>query len=91
MRQVEKIQLSSRKISRRLKIAFNTYQTVLIGTDQFDLMREGLRDLSNLQKIQVPAMVPLAGERITEHLDLISRHFDGDESLPSELTGTFKR
>lgn len=91
VQQVEKIKLSSRKISRRLKIAFNTYQTVLIGTDQFDLMREGLRDLSNLQKIQVPAMVPLAGERITEHLDLISRHFDGDESLPSELTGTFKR
>ena len=92
IKQTEKIQLSSKKITRRLKIAFNTYQTVLIGTDQFDLMREGLRDLSNLQKVQIPAMVPLAGERITEHLDLITRHFNGDDTLPGDLSNSqFKR
>ena len=92
LEQTEKIEISARKITRRLKIAFNTYQTVLIGTDQFDLMREGLRDLSNLQKVQIPAMVPLAGERITEHLDLITRHLEGDERLPGEITESpFKR
>jgi hypothetical protein len=92
IKQTEKIKVSARKITRRLKIAFNTYQTVLIGTDQFDLMREGLRDLFNLQKVQIPAMVPLAGERITEHLDLITRHFEGDERLPGEITNSsFKR
>lgn len=92
IRQTEEIQVSATKISHRLKIAFNTYQTVLIGTDQFDLMREGLRDLSNLQKVQIPEMVPLAGDRITEHLELISRHFDGVETLPGELsTSSLKR
>lgn len=78
-KQAEKIKLAARKVERRFKIAFNTYQTVLIGTDQLELIRAGLRDLSNLQKVQVPDMVPLAGEQVTAHLELLSEQFQGDE------------
>ena len=85
MKQSAEIERTAKKIARRLNIAFNTYQTVLIGTNQFDLMREGLRDLSNLQKIRIPEMVPLAGERITKHLEMITRHFDGDDPISAEL------
>lgn len=85
IKQTEEIKRTAKKISRRLRIAFNTYQTVLIGTNQFDLMREGLRDLSNLQKIQIPAMVPLAGEKITNHLEMITRHFNGEDPISNEL------
>ena len=79
--QSQKIKLAARKVERRFKVAFNTYQTVLIGTDQLELIRAGLRDLSNLQKIQVPEMVPLAGDQVTAHLELLSRDFKGDERL----------
>lgn len=85
IKQSEEIERTANKISRRLQIAFNTYQTVLIGTNQFDLMREGLRDLSNLQKIGIPEMVPLAGERITKHLEMITRHFDGEDPISAEF------
>ena len=84
-KQSAEIERTIKKIERRLNIAFNTYQTVLIGTNQFDLMREGLRDLSNLQKIQIPEMVPLAGERITKHLEMITRHFDGEDPVSAEF------
>lgn len=93
VKQAAEIKIASEKIHRRLRIAFNTYQTVLIGTDQFDLMREGLRDLSNLQRVQIPAMVPLAGERITDHLEMITRHFSGDETVATPIApqSQFKR
>jgi hypothetical protein len=84
LKQSEEIKRTAKKIARRFKIAFNTYQTVLIGTNQFNLMKEGLRDLSNLQKIQVPAMVPLAGERITNHLEMITKHFNGEDTLSTD-------
>ena len=87
--QAEEIKRTARRIARRFRIAENTYKTVQIGTNQFDLMREGLRDLSNLQKIQVPAMVPLAGDRITNHLDMITKHFNGDETL--DVSNELKR
>ncbi|MAD60034.1 MAG: hypothetical protein CMH49_00790, partial [Myxococcales bacterium] len=87
--QAEEIKRTARRIARRFRIAENTYKTVQIGTNQFDLMREGLRDLSNLQKIQVPAMVPLAGDRITNHLDMITKHFSGDEDL--DVSNELKR
>ena len=86
--QSREIKKTAQKISRRLKIAFNTYQTVNLGTNEFDLMKEGLRDLSNLQKIRMPAMVPLAGERITNHLDMLTRHFNGEDALAEDISLT---
>jgi exonuclease VII large subunit len=87
--QAEEIKRTTQRIARRYRIAENTYKTVTIGTSQFELMREGLRDLSNLQKIQVPAMVPLAGDRITNHLEIITKHLNGDETL--DVAGELKR
>ena len=66
MTQAEEIKRTARRIARRFRIAENTYKTVQIGTNQFDLMREGLRDLSNLQKIflyQEATLLSLAAPR----------------------------
>lgn len=79
--QANEIKRGSELIARRLRVAVNTYKTVRLSTNQLDLIEEGLRDLSNLRRIQLPAMIPLANERVQSQLDVIVKHMNGEQSI----------
>ena len=79
--QEKQVKLTEDQIARRLRVAVNTYRTVRLSSSQLTLIEEGLRDLNNLRRIHLPAMVPLADERVRSLFDAIDNHMRGEAPL----------
>ena len=76
--QAKQVLKSEEQLIRRFDVAFNTFETVKLSSTHLSLIEEGLKDLSNLQALQVRQLINLNEERMIGHLEFVRRHLAGE-------------
>ena len=76
--QAKKIGEARDALKIRFSAVLNTYQTVTLSTGLISAIRAGVRDISELQNLSLPQLLPLSDEKLQGEFKLVTRELSGD-------------
>ena len=76
--QAKKIGEARDGLKLRFSAVLNTYQTVTLSTGLISAIRSGVKDISELQNLGLPQLLPLSDEKLQGEFQLVTRELSGD-------------
>ena len=76
--QAKKIGEARDALKLRFSAVLNTYQTVTLSTGLISAIRSGVKDISELQNLGLPQLLPLSDEKLQGEFQLVTRELSGD-------------
>jgi hypothetical protein len=76
--QSKKIGEAREALKLRFSAVLNTYQTVTLSTGLITAIRSGVKDISELQNLGLPKLLPLSDEKLQGEFKLVTRELSGD-------------
>ena len=77
--QQSRLQKASADIKLRFTAVLNTYRTISIAESLVTAIKSGVKDISDLQALSLPKMLPLSDDKLQEEFKLVTGKLEGEE------------
>ena len=77
--QQARLQKAAADIKLRFTAVLNTYRTISIAESLVTAIKSGVKDISDLQTLTLPKMLPLSDDKLQEEFKLVTGKLEGEE------------